>query len=184
MRFEPLELPDVVLVTPEVFGDDRGFFLETYREREFQAACGPWSFVQDNHSRSRYGVLRGLHYQLQRPQGKLVRVTRGAVFDVAVDLRAASQTFGEWVGRHLSEDNQQMLWVPPGFAHGFVVTSEMADLQYKCTDYYAPGDEHCIRWDDPALGVDWPVEEQALIISEKDRAGGRLSESPWYRAMQ
>ncbi|MGM0562344.1 MAG: dTDP-4-dehydrorhamnose 3,5-epimerase [Pseudomonadota bacterium] len=172
MEYTPLAIPDVVLMTPKVFGDERGFFLETFRQSEFEQHCGNYQFVQDNHSRSGHGILRGLHYQLENPQGKLVRVTRGEVFDVAVDLRESSPTFGQWVGEFLSEENKRLLWVPPGFAHAFYVTSDVADFQYKCTDYYAPGDEYCIRWDDPTLAIDWPlVGGKAPRVSEKDGQG-------------
>ncbi|MCP8689375.1 dTDP-4-dehydrorhamnose 3,5-epimerase [Marinobacterium sedimentorum] len=171
MEFTRLEIPDVVLITPKVFEDERGFFMETFRQNEFEAYCGAYSFVQENHSRSSKGVLRGLHYQLERPQGKLVRVTRGEVFDVAVDIRRDSPTFGKWVGVTLSEANKQMLWVPPGFAHGFYVTSEEAELQYKCTDYYAPEHERCIRWDDPEIGIEWPLINDKVFLSSKDANG-------------
>ena len=172
MNFTPLAIPDVVLLTPKVFGDERGFFMETFRQSAFEAHCGAYSFVQDNHSLSAHGILRGLHYQLEKPQGKLVRVTRGEVFDVAVDLRRSSPTFGRWVGATLSAENKQQLWVPPGFAHAFYVTSEEAEFQYKCTDYYNPGDEYCIRWDDPALAIHWPlVGGQPPRVSEKDGQG-------------
>src|SRR5690606_1475868 len=159
MNFTPLAIPDVVLLTPKVFGDERGFFMETFRQSDLEAHCGAYSFVQDNHSLSAHGILRGLHYQLEKPQGKLVRVTRGEVFDVAVDLRRSSPTFGQWVGATLSAENKQMLWVPPGFAHAFYVTSEEAEFQYKCTDYYNPGDEYSIRWDDATLAIAWPLQE-------------------------
>lgn len=172
MQFQPLEIPDVVLMTPKVFGDERGFFMETFRQSEFEEYCGAYSFVQDNHSKSKQGILRGLHYQLNHPQGKLVRVTKGEVFDVAVDIRESSSTFGRWVGVHLSEQNKQMLWVPPGFAHGFYVTSEEAEFQYKCTDYYAPGDEMSILWNDPDLAIAWPlVECEFPRLSDKDGKG-------------
>lgn len=172
MKYEKMEIPDVVLLTPEVFGDERGFFLETYRQSEFELNCGEFTFVQDNHSKSSKGILRGLHYQLQSPQGKLVRVIRGEVFDVAVDLRKNSSTFGQWIGALLNEDNKQLLWVPPGFAHGFYVTSDEAEFQYKCTDYYAPGDECSLKWDDPVVGIDWPlVDGRPPVLSSKDEAG-------------
>lgn len=172
MKFEKLQIPDVVLLTPKVFGDERGFFMEAFRQSEFEEHCGGYRFVQDNHSKSSHGILRGLHYQLEKPQGKLVRVTRGEVFDVAVDLRQSSPTFGQWVGARLSEDNKQMLWVPPGFAHAFYVISDEAEFQYKCTDYYNPGDEYCIRWDDESLAIDWPlVQDQPPRVSEKDARG-------------
>lgn len=172
MNYEKLAIPDVVLLTPQVFGDERGFFLETFRQFEFEQHCGNYQFVQDNHSKSAHGILRGLHYQLEKPQGKLVRVTRGEVFDVAVDMRKSSPTFGQWVGVLLSEENKQLLWVPPGFAHGFSVTSEEAEFQYKCTDYYNPGDEYCIRWDDTTLAIEWPlVGGKPPQVSEKDGQG-------------
>lgn len=172
MHYETLLIPDVVLLTPKVFGDERGFFMETFRQSEFEQHCGHYSFVQDNHSKSAHGILRGLHYQLEKPQGKLVRVTRGEVFDVAVDLRESSSTFGQWVGATLNAENRQMLWVPPGFAHGFYVTSDEAEFQYKCTDYYNPGDEHCLCWDDPQLKIEWPlVSEEPPMLSHKDKQG-------------
>ncbi|WP_085920309.1 dTDP-4-dehydrorhamnose 3,5-epimerase [Halomonas sp. CSM-2] len=181
MHFKKLAIPEVVLITPKVFGDERGFFMETFRQNEFEQHCGNYSFVQDNHSKSTHGILRGLHYQLEKPQGKLVRVTRGEVFDVAVDLRENSPTFGQWVSAMLSEENKQLLWVPPGFAHAFYVTSDEAEFQYKCTDYYNPGDEYCIRWDDPTLAIDWPlVEGKPPQVSEKDAKGLALREAPVF----
>ncbi|USZ49723.1 dTDP-4-dehydrorhamnose 3,5-epimerase [Halomonas sp. DN3] len=178
MIYEKLEIPDVVLLTPKVFGDERGFFMETFRQSEFERHCGNYTFVQDNHSLSTHGILRGLHYQHDKPQGKLVRVTRGEVFDVAVDLRQSSPTFGQWVGVTLSAENRQLLWLPPGFAHAFYVTSQEAEFQYKCTDYYNPGDEHCIRWDDPTLAIEWPMmEKNEPLVSEKDQAGKTFKES-------
>ena len=171
----------VFILEPKVFGDARGFFMESYNRRTFAQPTGTeLDFVQDNHSRSRRGVLRGLHYQLQQPQGKLVCVTQGAVFDVAVDIRKASPTFGRWVGVELSADNQRQLWVPAGMAHGFVVLSETADFLYKTTDYYAPEHERCIAWDDPAIGIDWPLAVhgiEAPLLSDKDRRGLPLSEA-------
>ena len=170
MKFTPLAIPDVVLIEPKVFGDARGFFFESFNQKAFNEATGTnHQFVQDNHSRSAKGVLRGLHYQIQQPQGKLVRVVRGAVFDVAVDIRKSSPTFGRWVGAELSEDNQHQLWVPPGFAHGFLVLSDMADFLYKTTDYYAPQYERSILWNDSDLNIDWPIGEP--ILSNKDRQG-------------
>ena len=163
-------IPDVVLIEPKVFGDARGFFFESFNQKAFNEATGTQhEFVQDNHSRSAKGVLRGLHYQVQQPQGKLVRVVRGAVFDVAVDIRKGSPTFGQWVGEELSEDNHRQLWVPPGFAHGFVVLSDAAEFLYKTTDYYAPQFERCIMWNDPTLDIDWPT--QLPILSDKDSKG-------------
>ena len=160
MAFERLSIPEVILFTPRVFGDDRGFFFESFNAQTFNAAVGyEVVFVQDNHSQSSRGVLRGLHYQLPpNPQGKLVRVTRGEVFDVAVDIRHSSPTFGKWVGAVLSEENHQQLWIPPGFAHGFITLSDRADFLYKTTDFYSPACERSIRWDDPKIGVDWHFE--------------------------
>ena len=153
MDYKQLAIPDVILMTPKVFGDERGFFMETFRQSEFNKHCGEYQFVQDNHSSSTKGILRGLHYQHQKPQGKLVRVIRGEVFDVAVDMRQSSPTFGQWVGEYLSEENKKMLWVPPGFAHGFLVTSDIAEFSYKCTDYYNPGDEYSLLWNDKSIAI-------------------------------
>ena len=165
-------IADVLIFQPKVFGDARGFFFESFNQQVFDQAVGRHvDFVQDNHSRSSKGVLRGLHYQIQQPQGKLVRVVRGSVFDVAVDLRKSSRTFGQWVGVELSEENQRQLWVPEGFAHGFVVTSESADFLYKTTDFYAPAHERCIRWDDPALAIQWPELGLKPLVSAKDAVG-------------
>ncbi|MDL2269855.1 dTDP-4-dehydrorhamnose 3,5-epimerase [Desulfosarcina sp. OttesenSCG-928-A07] len=165
------EIPDVCVITPKVFGDNRGFFFESYNEAQFSKLTGIQpSFVQDNHSRSVHAVLRGLHYQIQQPQGKLVRVVMGEVFDVAVDIRKSSPTFGKWVGEILSAENKKQLWVPPGFAHGFLVLSEFAEFLYKTTDYYAPQYERCIRWNDPDLNIKWPVTI-APVVSEKDQKG-------------
>ncbi len=181
MQYEKLEIPDVVLLTPQVFGDERGFFMESFRQSEFAKHCGDYQFVQDNHSKSTKGILRGLHYQYQQPQGKLVRVTRGEVFDVAVDMRKNSPTFGKWVGAILSEENKQMLWVPPGFAHGFYVTSDEAEFQYKCTDYYAPGDEVSILWSDISIGINWPLVGGELPkLSKKDAEGKSLQNAPVF----
>ncbi len=169
MEYQRLDIPDVVVLEPQVFEDERGFFMETFRQADFERHCGEYTFVQENHSKSCQGTLRGLHYQLKNPQGKLVRVTAGEVFDVAVDLRKSSVTFGQWVGAVLSAQNRKQLWVPPGFAHGFYVTSATAELQYKCTDYYAPGDEYAIRWDDPTLKIQWPMRSGAVPkLSAKD----------------
>ncbi len=181
MEFEPLSIPEVVLIRPQVFGDERGFFMETWNARRF-AEAGIWAtLVQQNHSRSPHGVLRGLHYQIRRPQGKLVRVGSGEVFDVAVDLRRSSPTFGRWTGAYLSADNQYGLWIPPGFAHGFYVTSETTDFLYSCSDYYCPEDERCLRWDDMTLAIAWPlIDGQAPVLSEKDRVGVALSEAEVY----
>ncbi|MNK92824.1 dTDP-4-dehydrorhamnose 3,5-epimerase [compost metagenome] len=166
------EIPDVLIIEPKVFGDARGFFYESFNQRAFEDAVGSKvDFVQDNHSRSSKGVLRGLHYQVQQAQGKLVRAVRGAVFDVAVDIRKSSATFGKWVGVELSEDNHRQLWVPPGFAHGFLVLSDSADFLYKTTDYYAPAHERCILWNDASLGIAWPDVGQAPALSAKDSAG-------------
>jgi dTDP-4-dehydrorhamnose 3,5-epimerase len=180
MEYKQLAIPDVVLLTPKVFGDERGFFMETYRHDEFIKHCGDYSFVQDNHSSSGKGILRGLHYQHKQPQGKLVRVTRGEVFDVAVDMRKNSPTFGNWVGEYLSETNKRMLWVPPGFAHGFYVTSDMAEFQYKCTDYYAPGDEYSLQWNDPAVGIMWPLQGAQPVLSAKDAQGQSFADCPSF----
>lgn len=175
MQATRLAIPDVVLIEPKVFGDARGFFYESFNQRDFNAATGTdYSFVQDNHSRSSQGVLRGLHYQIKQPQGKLVRVVQGAVFDVAVDIRKSSPTFGQWVGAELSADNHHQLWIPPGFAHGFVVLSDVAEFLYKTTDYYAPEHERCIAWNDPALAIDWRFKGTPNL-SAKD-AQGRLLE--------
>ena len=176
MKAVPTEIPDVLVIEPKVFGDARGFFFESFNARAFRDVTGlDEQFVQDNHSRSARGVLRGLHYQIHQPQGKLVRVVRGAVFDVAVDLRRRSPTFGRWAGVELSEDNHRQLWVPPGFAHGFVVLTDFADFLYKTTDYYAPEHERCLKWDDPAVGIEWPVEGDPLL-SAKDRDGKALAD--------
>jgi len=157
MEFEPTRLPEVMIVKPRVFGDARGFFLETCHDRKFAEAGIEATFVQDNHSHSTLNTLRGLHFQIQQPQGKLVRVTRGEVFDVAVDMRRSSPRFGQWVGVVLNDINHHMLWVPPGFAHGYMALSEEVDFMYKCTDYYAPHHERAVRWDDPRIGVQWPL---------------------------
>jgi len=177
MKLIPTAIPDLLIFEPKVFGDQRGFFLESYNQLTFQALTGlTLNFVQDNHSRSGKNVLRGLHYQIQQPQGKLVRVVSGSVFDVAVDLRKSSPTFGHWDGVELSGDNHRQLWVPPGFAHGFVVLSEQADFLYKTTDYYAPEHERCIRWDDPDVGIVWP-EGIAPLLSGKDQQGLSLKDA-------
>jgi dTDP-4-dehydrorhamnose 3,5-epimerase len=169
MEFQPTRLPEVVLITPRVFGDARGYFYESWREDKFSAAGITARFVQDNHSHSVRNTLRGLHYQIQRPQGKLLRVTKGEVFDVAVDIRRSSPRFGQWVGVVLSEANRQMLWVPPGFAHGYLALSEEIDFLYKCTDVYSPQHERAIRWNDARLGIQWPLSgESGPLLSEKD----------------
>lgn len=172
MKATPTRIPDVLLIEPKVFGDSRGFFFESFNHRAFEDATGiDARFVQDNHSRSGQGVLRGLHYQVQQPQGKLVRVSAGAVFDVAVDIRKGSPTFGQWVGEVLSAENYRQLWIPPGLAHGFLVLTETADFLYKTTDYYAPQHERCIAWNDPDLAIAWPTLDAAPRLSDKDLAG-------------
>jgi dTDP-4-dehydrorhamnose 3,5-epimerase len=181
MKFEVSPLQDVYLIKPRVFGDPRGFFLESWNAETFRAAGLDLSFVQDNHSRSARGILRGLHYQTEHAQGKLVRVTAGEVFDVVVDLRRSSATFGQWFGAYLSADNHDMLWIPPGFAHGFYVTSEFADFQYKCTDIYHPASEVCLAWDDPTLAIDWPLPEGGPpLLSGKDAQGLAWGELPLF----
>lgn len=182
MNITPLAIPDVLLLTPKVFSDARGHFFEGFNQEKFHQSTGlDVQFVQDNQSRSFKGVLRGLHYQLPpMAQGKLVRVSRGAVFDVAVDIRKASPTFGDWVGVELSEDNHQQLWIPPGFAHGFVVLSELADVIYKTTTYYSPDHERCIRWDDTELAIDWPFFNDGFKTSEKDFLGLKLVNAELY----
>ncbi len=178
MQVTPTRIPDVVVVEPKVFGDARGFFFESFNQRDFEAALGrKISFVQDNHSRSAKGVLRGLHYQLPNPQGKLVRAVAGEILDVAVDIRRGSPTFGQWESRVLSAENKRQLWVPEGFAHGFLVLSDAAEVLYKTTAYYHPADEHCIRWDDPQLGISWPLGGATPLVSAKDGAGKPLREA-------
>ena len=178
MQATRLAIPDVVLIEPKVFGDARGFFFESFNQRAFNEVTGTnHHVVQDNHSRSTKGVLRGLHYQIQQPQGKLVRVVQGAVFDVAVDIRKSSATFGQWVGVELSAENHRQLWVPPGFAHGFVVLSDTADFLYKTTDYYAPQYERCIAWNDPTLAIAWPDLGMRPTLSAKDGAGKLLQQA-------
>lgn len=172
MEVTKTAIDGVLLLAPKVFGDSRGFFFESFNARVFAEATGlQLDFVQDNHSRSARHVLRGMHFQVNRPQGKLVRVVRGEVFDVAVDIRRDSPTFGRWVGERLSETNQRQLWVPPGLAHGFLVLSESADFLYKTTDYYDPASERCLAWNDPTVRIDWPLEGQAPALSGKDQAG-------------
>ncbi len=181
MQIIDTALADVKILEPKVFGDERGFFLESWNRQLFADHDLPTHFVQDNHSRSQQGVLRGLHYQIKNPQGKLVRVTQGEVFDVAVDLRKASPQFGQWVGVMLSENNRRQLWVPPGFAHGFYVTSASADFQYKCTDYYAPEHERSLLWNDPAVGVEWPlVDGHVPVLAVKDAGGLTLDHCDCY----
>lgn len=166
---------DVKIIQPKVFGDDRGFFLETFEKRRYQTMLNiDYDFVQDNHSRSQKGVLRGLHIQKQNPQGKLVRVVRGEVFDVAVDIRKNSPTYGAWVGINLSEANKTQFWIPPGLAHGFAVISDIADFEYKCTDYYNPADEGCLLWNDPTVNITWPIKNP--LLSEKDKQGKLLGD--------
>lgn len=168
-------IPEVLILEPKVFGDERGFFFESFNQQRFEElTCVNTEFVQDNHSKSAKGVLRGLHYQVQQPQGKLVRVVAGEVFDVAVDVRRQSSTFGQWVGVLLSGDNKRQLWVPPGFAHGFLVLKDGTEFLYKTTDYYAPQHERCIRWDDPQINIQWPIDE-APILSAKDQQGLELA---------
>ena len=176
MKATPLAIPDVFLIEPQVFGDERGFFFESFNHARFEQAIGrKVQFVQDNHSKSSKGVLRGLHFQDPKPQGKLVRVTQGEVFDVAVDIRKDSKTFGQWVGEILSAENKHQLWIPEGLAHGFLVLSETAEFLYKTTDYYAPEHERCIIWNDPRLAIDWPLEG-APKLSSKDQLGQLLSD--------
>ena len=175
MQVRDTDIPDVKEILPTVHGDERGFFLETYSARRYTKHGIPTSFVQDNWSRSRRGILRGLHYQVQQSQGKLVQAMSGEVFDVAVDLRRRSETFGRWVGVVLSAERKNQLWIPPGFAHGFLVLSEVADFVYKCTDYYAPEHERCLRWDDPTVAIEWPLDGEPML-SEKDRNGASLNE--------
>jgi dTDP-4-dehydrorhamnose 3,5-epimerase len=176
MKATPLAIPDVFLIEPQVFGDERGFFFESFNHARFEEAIGlKVTFVQDNHSKSAKGVLRGLHFQDPKPQGKLVRVTQGEVFDVAVDIRKDSPTFGRWVGETLSAENKQQLWIPEGLAHGFLVLSETAEFLYKTTDYYAPSNEGCIAWDDPTLAIAWPLDAPP-VLSLKDKNGHLFSE--------
>ncbi|MFH0352604.1 MAG: dTDP-4-dehydrorhamnose 3,5-epimerase [Chromatiales bacterium] len=171
MKIIPTAIPDLLILEPKVFGDARGFFFESFNASSFRQATGlDATFVQDNHSRSQKGVLRGLHYQIRQPQGKLVRVVRGAVFDVAVDIRQSSPAFGRWLGIELTEDNHRQVWIPPGFAHGFVVLTDSAEFLYKTSAYYAPEYERCILWNDPAIGIQWPLAGDPLV-SDKDKAG-------------
>lgn len=178
MKFIPTRLPEVILIEPQIFRDERGFFLETYQREKYAAGGIDVAFVQDNHSRSVQGTLRGLHAQLRRPQGKLIRVIEGEIFDVAVDIRRTSPNFGKWVGAWLSAENFHQLYIPPGFVHGFYVTSPTAQVQYKCTDYYDPGGELTVRWDDPAIGIEWPdaVRQTPPLLSAKDQQGKLLEE--------
>jgi dTDP-4-dehydrorhamnose 3,5-epimerase len=179
MKVVPTRIPDVLIVEPRVFQDSRGFFFESYNERVLNAAGIPGPFVQDNQSFSLRDVVRGIHYQLQQPQGKLIRCINGEIFDVAVDLRRDSPTFGQWVGETLSRDNHRMLWIPPGFGHGFLVLSETAEVLYKATDFYAPQHERTIVWNDPAIGIEWPHQAEA-ILSPKDLAGSTLDQAEVY----
>jgi dTDP-4-dehydrorhamnose 3,5-epimerase len=181
VKVTPCEIPEVLILEPRIHRDDRGFFLESWREDRLASLGIIARFVQDNHSHSIQGTLRGLHYQVQAPQGKLVRVVSGEVYDVAVDLRRSSPTFGRWVSGTLSRSNNQQLWIPPGFAHGFYVLSESADLLYKCTDYYAPSDDRALKWDDPELGIPWPlISGLPPLLSTKDAAAPLLRDAPSY----
>lgn len=181
MQFIPTEIPDIVLIEPRLFGDARGFFMETYQAQRFAEAGLPTHFVQDNHSGSVKGTLRGIHYQIRQPQGKLVRFVAGEVFDVAVDLRRSSPTFGRWVGVVLSAENRRQLWVPPGFGHGFYVLSEWAEIVYKATDYYAPQWERSLLWNDPTVGIEWPlIDSQSPILSAKDAEGIPFDQAETY----
>lgn len=178
MRFTPTQIPALVSIEPKVFEDRRGFFMETWNSRSFAEAGIDAHFVQDNHTCSVQGTLRGLHYQFHRPQGKLIRVTAGEIYDVAVDLRRDSSTYGRWFGRYVSAQNRLMLWIPPGFAHGFYVVSEVAECLYKCTDYYAPELERVLAWDDPETGINWPlIGGRPPLLSERDARGARLSDA-------
>ncbi len=180
MLITPTKIPDVLIIEPKVFGDERGFFFESFNKKAFQQATGVEAdFVQDNHSKSSKGVLRGLHYQIKQPQGKLVRVSSGEVFDVAVDLRKSSPSFGRWVGVTLSADNKRQLWIPPGFAHGFVVLSDTAEFLYKTTDYYAPEHERCIKWNDAELAIDWLYAAEP-VVSEKDAKGALFKDADFF----
>jgi len=181
MQVVETNIPEVKIIEPKVFGDDRGFFLETFRMDWFKKECADVNFVQDNHSKSRQGILRGLHYQMQKTQGKLVRVVSGEVFDVAVDMRKNSPTYGKWVGVFLSEENKRQLWVPAGFAHGFYVTSESAEFVYKCTDYYHPESEISVKYNDAELGIEWPlVNGEKPLLSSKDESGLAFVDAPTF----
>jgi dTDP-4-dehydrorhamnose 3,5-epimerase len=180
MKIIKKDIPEVLVIEPDVFGDDRGFFFESYNKNVFHDATGTdTEFVQDNHSRSGKNILRGLHYQIKQPQGKLVRVVSGEVFDVAVDMRKSSPTFGRWVSEYLSAENKKQVWVPAGFAHGFLVMSESADFLYKTTDYYSPENERCIRWDDATLAIDWPCKDKPLV-SDKDNEGVDFTSADFF----
>ena len=177
MNIIPTAIADVLIIEPRRFGDDENYFFESFNQKEFEEATGiNTEFVQDNHSKSAKGVLRGLHYQVHNPQGKLVRVTQGAVFDVSVDIRPESRTYGKWVGEILSADNKRQVWIPPGLAHGFLVLTDTAEFLYKTTDYYAPAHERCIAWNDPTLAIAWPDIGMAPLLSAKDKLGGRFAE--------
>jgi dTDP-4-dehydrorhamnose 3,5-epimerase len=181
MKFIPTKIPDVVVIEPTVFGDERGFFMETFRTSLFNQHCGTREFVQENHSKSTHGILRGLHYQTENTQGKLVRVVSGEVFDVAVDMRKDSPTFGQWVGEVLSAHNKKQLWVPEGFAHGFYVISDEAEFVYKCTDYYNPNADVSVKWDDPTIGIEWPlVDAEPPTLSDKDLNGQSFTQAPKF----
>lgn len=173
-------IPEVCILEPKVFGDERGFFMESWNRRVFAQLGIDFDFMQDNHSRSQKGVLRGLHYQIRQPQGKLVRVISGEVFDVAVDMRKSSPTFGHWTSVVLSAENKRLFWIPPGFAHGFLTLSDSADFLYKATDYYAPEHERSLRWDDPAIGIDWPLADACPLLAAKDAAGTLLKDAETY----
>ncbi|MGJ8581091.1 MAG: dTDP-4-dehydrorhamnose 3,5-epimerase [Psychromonas sp.] len=181
MKFIETNIPDVKIIEPQVFGDERGFFMETFRTTLFNEHCGEREFVQENHSKSSHGILRGLHYQTENTQGKLVRVTKGEVFDVAVDMRKESPTFGQWAGVLLSAENKRQLWVPEGFAHGFYVTTDEAEFVYKCTDIYNPNAEVSLKWDDPALNITWPIAaDKKPLLSAKDEKGLSFSDAPKF----
>ncbi|GAB4488767.1 MAG: dTDP-4-dehydrorhamnose 3,5-epimerase [Anaerolineales bacterium] len=180
MKITPTTLPDVLLIEPRVFQDERGFFMETYQARRFAEAGIPTNFVQDNQSGSRRGILRGLHYQIRQPQGKLVRVLAGEIFDVAIDLRRASPTFGKWVGYNLSAENKRQLWIPAGFAHGFYTLSDWAEILYKATDFYAPQWERCLLWNSPELKINWPLTDFPPVLSPKDALGLPWSQAEFY----
>lgn len=180
MQVMPTAIPDVKVIEPKVFGDERGFFMESWNARAFADAGINAAFVQDNHSRSAKGVLRGLHYQIGAAQAKLVRIVAGSVFDVAVDLRRSSPTFGQWVGEILSADNKRMLWVPQGFAHGFLSLEDGTELLYKCTDFYSPDAEHCLAWDDPTVGIDWPLDGLVPLVSTKDAVGKAFADAETF----
>ena len=178
MRYTQMNIPDIILMEPDVFGDHRGFFMEIFRDNEFKKNAAEVDFVQENHSKSGQGILRGLHYQIKQAQGKLVRVISGEVFDVAVDIRRSSPFFGKWIGIILSAENKKMLWVPPGFAHGFYVLSDSAEFTYKCTDYYAPEYERSILWNDPSISINWPIIQESMpLLSQKDENGVNLKDA-------